>query len=86
MSRPGSHNEANRWIRTQPGGDELLDAIEIVNSMYRGLKLRASNGDRMAGEKISVAEVALDQLIEIRDSMHKHYMEHVRPTIHKTGD
>lgn len=59
----------NRAIRTLPGGNELLDAIETTNAA-RNHALRHKAGDR-----VIVLDVAIEKLEVIRAAMERHVIK-----------
>ncbi|MCB0085006.1 MAG: hypothetical protein KDE47_28895, partial [Caldilineaceae bacterium] len=52
----------NRFIRTLPGGAELLDAIESINAA-RNHAVRAG-----AAERVIAHDACLDRLEQVRDA------------------
>ena len=65
----GSRNRRNRKVRASPGGTETLDALVFFVDMLTALQDRAEDGDRLAAEKVSIAEAAVDRLKGIRDAI-----------------
>ena len=62
----------NKQIRQLPGGDEVLDGLEVVSGMLQALRKRADQGDAIAAEKVAVAEVGRDRLADIKGAMLEH--------------
>ena len=72
-SKRNSYRRKNKAIRNGlPGGNELLDAMEVINNMHDKIRRSANEGDRIAAAKLSVAQVAVDRLHMIRDAMVKY--------------
>lgn len=71
VKKDNKRKTINRAIRTLPGGNELLDAIESTNA--------SRNHAQKAGDDMRVRSVdsAIDNLEDIREAMERHILESI---------
>jgi hypothetical protein len=70
------HKTINRAIRTLPGGNETLDALETLNAA------RNHASRHRATERVTAIDAAIDRVEEIRQSMERYVIEQASERYH----